>query len=204
MLGVVHGNTTKYETGRITSMRFATASKMIRTLLEHRPAKLDLRVALKNLETLRAESRGWFQAHEGEQVATSAARKGAISHLSKMATDQERSVLSSLTKEKIVARANVPLDSNNSVTADVFVEGKVPMIIQRRKITSHNRNTHRRAIEDLAYQGFRVRKYKPKATTVAFVESQIPMTNGESFLLSEAYNKVVGNIESLLSLLLGT
>ena len=204
MLGRSRGNTTKYETGLITSMRPNTASWMVKTFVEHRPVNESLRVATKNLETLRAESKGWFQAHEGEQQATTAARKGAVSLLSKLTTFQERKVTSALAGRGIVARTNLPLGSSNTVTGDVVVDGKRKTIIQCRVITSRNRNTHRRAIEDLAYQGFRIRKYVPKARIIAFVESDSPITNGETYLLRESYDSIVGDTESLLSLLLGT
>lgn len=204
MLGGSRGNITKYETGLITSMRPNTASRMIKAFVEHAPANKGLRDATKNLETLRAESKGWFQAHEGEQAATTAARKGAVSLLSTLATDQEKMVVAALGERKIVVKTNQPLDANNSVTGDVVVDGTSRTIIQCRKITSCNRNTHRRAIEDLSYQGFRIRKYVPKAKVIAFVESDTPLTNGESYLLKEAYDTVVGDTESLLSLLLGT
>lgn len=204
ILGRSHGNTTKYETGLIPTMRSDTASRMINTFIERKPANRGLRDALQHLETLRAESKGWFQAHEGEQRATSAARKGAVSLLAKIATDQERMVMVALARKEIVAKTNLPLDANNSVTADIYIDRPSQTVIQCRRIKSRNRNTHRRAIEDLAYQGFRIRKYVPKARIVAFIESDTPLTNGESYLLSESYDSFVRDTESLLSLLLGT
>jgi transcriptional regulator with XRE-family HTH domain len=204
ILGRSHGNITKYESGSIGTMRADTASRMIDVFLRHRPKSLSLEVGLKNLGALRAESKGWFQAHEGEQQATSAARKGAVSLLAKMTTGQERKVMVALSKEKLVVRTNIPLDSTNTVTADIYVESPTVTIVQCRKITSENRSTHRRAIEDLAYQGFRIRKYVPKARILAFLETKVPLTNAESDLLNEVYDSVAKDIESLLSLLLGT
>jgi hypothetical protein len=204
ILGRSHGNITKYENGSIETMRTDTASRMIDVFLRHRPKNLSLQVGLTNLGALRAESKGWFQAHEGEQQATSAARKGAASLLAKVTTDQERKVVVALGKEKMVAKTNLPLDSSNTVTADIYVESPTVTIIQCRKITSENHSTHRRAIEDLAYQGFRIRKYVPKAKMLAFLESKLPLANAESDLLNEVYDSVTRDIESLLSLLLGT
>ena len=204
MMGGSRGNITKYERGLISSMRLSTASKMTRIFVENRSVNKDLRTATKNLEKLRSESKGWFHAHEGEQQATTAARKGAVSLLAKIATDQERKVVAVLTRSGFAARTNLPLDSNNSVTADILLNEGSSTIIQCRRITSRNRNTHRRAIEDLAYQGFRIRKHVPNAKVIAFIESDTPLTNGESYLLNESYDHVVGDTESLLSLLLGT
>jgi hypothetical protein len=204
ILGRSHGNITKYETGSIETMRTQTASRMIEVFLRHRPKSLSLEVGLRNLGALRAESKGWFQAHEGEQQATSAAHKGAVSLLATTTTDQEHAVMVALSEKKFVVKTNYPLDSNNSVTADIYVKSGRVTIIQCRKITSENRNTHRRAIEDLAYQGFRIRKCVPRARMLAFLESKVPLTNAESDLLSEVYDSVAGDIESLLSLLLGT
>jgi transcriptional regulator with XRE-family HTH domain len=204
MLGRSHGNITKYENGSIETMRTETASRMIEVFLRHRSKSLSLEAGLRNLGALRAESKGWFHAHEGEQQATSAARKGAVSLLAKTITDQEHAVLAALSEKKFVVKTNFPLDSSNSVTADIYIMSGRVTVIQCRKITSENRNTHRRAIEDLAYQGFRIRRYVPKASVLAFLESKIPLTNAESDLLNEVYDSVAGDVESLLSLLLGT
>lgn len=204
ILGRSHGNITKYENGSIRTMRTETASRMIEVFLKHRPKSLSLQDGLRNLGALRAESKGWFQAHEGEQQATSAARKGAVSLLAKTTTDQERMVMVALSKKKLVVKTNFPLDSNNAITADIYMKSRTVTIIQCRRIVSENRNTHRRAIEDLAYQGFRIRRYVPKAKILAFIETGVPLTNAELDLLNESYDSVVGNIKSLLGLLLGT
>jgi transcriptional regulator with XRE-family HTH domain len=202
-LGKNRGNTTKYERGMITRMRLSTASEIINFFLNHKLVHPTLQGFLNNLRTLRAESKGWFQAHTGESQATTAARRGAISLLSKLSTDQELMVSGALRSKGVVVQTNHVLDPNNAITADVFVDGVLQTVIQCRQIKSRNRDTHRRAIEDLAYQGFRVRKYLPNARIVAFLESDIPLTNSETFLLNESYDAVVGGTEPLLSLLLG-
>lgn len=203
MLGRNRGNITKYETGIITTMRPKTASSIIKAILKQMRAKPTLDNALNNLKLFKAESDGWFQAHKGEPHAINFARKGAISLLASQSTLQEREVVEALGAKGIVAKTNFPLDGSNTITGDVYIGGTTESLIQCRRIRSLNRDTHRRAVEDLAYQGFRVRKYLPNARILAYVESDIPLSNTEVFLLNESYDSVIGGMEPLLSLLLG-
>lgn len=196
-LGTESKNISKYERGKIKTMKKETAEKYIKKI----KSKLQKKKVTENkiilaYKKMFSESNGFLRANQGTKKVLLAQRKGAINSMRMRATEQERALVDLLESKGLKSEINFPLSEEKGIITDVFLKEHL-IAIECKDIISKNYREFKEQIRVLAYQGYRIKFNFPKIKLVAFVKSNFNLSFRDFEELKGPYDIVLTDVGEL-------
>ncbi len=185
-VGNIAKNLTKYECGKIRTMQYRTAERIVEKI-KGRISVIGEKDLIKNFRKNKAESEGWFKANSDSVKVLAARRKGASRSMLLRRTEQEKKI------ESILIKLGIKYSANHTLNPNIIVDFYFPkrrIVLEVKKLTTKSRREIVEQTQKLAYQGYKIKYKFPRFKLWALIESETPISLRDREELQGPFDRV--------------